>query len=297
MSTTATTRTSPGRAVLRAESRLFRREPGNLFWILGFPPLLLVILGSIPSFRKPDEGLGGLRLIDVYVPILVLVALIVTGLQAMPPVITGYRERGILRRMSATPVRPSALLSAQMGLNGAAALVSALVCMAIGRLAFDVRLPQQAFGYALALLLTAAAALAPPRHRSTGRSFECLTGDQECGRRTENAGGRDGEVRCEEGANDTGQGDADALDRHQTAGLDSEEPASVRRVDGLQDQRVDTLVEGVTGAGDREQGGRDRDGRRGDERDRRELRGQQKWNDEPSPRGRGKPRGDELAEY
>ena len=160
MSTTAPTRTNPGRAVLRAESRLFRREPGNLFWILGFPPLLLVILGSIPSFRKADPGLGGLRLIDVYVPILVLVALIVTGLQAMPPVITGYRERGILRRMSATPVRPSALLSAQMGLNGAAALVSALACMAIGRLAFDVRLPQQAFGYALALLLTAAAALA-----------------------------------------------------------------------------------------------------------------------------------------
>ncbi|MFG1812778.1 ABC transporter permease [Kribbella sp. NPDC049174] len=157
MTTTAPT---PGVAVLRAEARLFRREPGNLFWVMGFPPLLLVILGSIPSFRKVDDGLGGLRLIDVYVPVLVLVALIMTGLQAMPPIITGYRERGILRRMSATPVRPSALLTAQVGLNGAAGVVSALVCMAIGRLAFDVRLPHQAFGYALALLLTAAAALA-----------------------------------------------------------------------------------------------------------------------------------------
>ena len=164
MSATATTapvrRTSPRAAVLRAEARLFRREPGTLFWILGFPPLLLVILGSIPSFRKVDPGLGGLRIIDLYVPILVLVALIVTGLQTMPPIITGYRERGILRRMSATPVKPSALLTAQMGLNGAAAVVSALVCLTIGRLAFDVRLPKQAAGYALALLLAAAAALA-----------------------------------------------------------------------------------------------------------------------------------------
>lgn len=147
-------------AVLRAETRLFRREPGVLFWVIGFPPLLLVILGSIPSFRNASADLGGLRLIDLYVPVLVLVALIVAGLQTMPPVITGYRERGILRRMSATPVRPSALLSAQMGLNGAAAVLSALLCLTIGRVAFDVRLPQQAFGYVLALLLTAAAALA-----------------------------------------------------------------------------------------------------------------------------------------
>jgi ABC-2 type transport system permease protein len=158
--TTPVRRTSPRAAVLRAEARLFRREPGSWFWILGFPPLLLVILGSIPAFRKVDPGLGGLRIIDLYVPILVLVALIVTGLQTMPPVITGYRERGILRRMSATPVKPSALLTAQMGLNGAAAIVSALVCLAIGRIAFDVKLPHQAAGYALALILAAAAALA-----------------------------------------------------------------------------------------------------------------------------------------
>jgi ABC-2 type transport system permease protein len=147
-------------AVFKAEARLFRREPGVLFWVIGFPPLLLVILGSIPSFREVNSDLGGLRLIDVYVPVLVLVALIVAGLQTMPPVLTGYRERGILRRMSATPVRPAALLSAQMGLNGAAAVVSALLCLTIGRVAFDVQLPRQVFGYVLALLLTAGAALA-----------------------------------------------------------------------------------------------------------------------------------------
>lgn len=155
-----TTIAAPNRAVLRAEARLFRREPGNLFSIFVFPPVLLVILGSIPAFRKVDAGLGGIRLIDVYVPVIVLVVLIVTGLQTMPPVITGYRERGILRRMSTTPVQPSALLVSQMGLNGAAAVVSVLVCLAIGRIAFDVRLPHQLAGYVLALVLTAAAALA-----------------------------------------------------------------------------------------------------------------------------------------
>ncbi|MFI7016259.1 ABC transporter permease [Streptomyces sp. NPDC050164] len=147
-------------AVLRSEIRLFRREPGSLFWILGFPTLLLAILGSIPSFREADPSFGGLRPVDGYVPVSVLLGLIMAGIQAMPQTLTGYRERGILRRMSTTPVRPAALLSAQMLLYGGAALVSALLALTVGRLAFGVRLPRQAFGYALALLLAVLAALA-----------------------------------------------------------------------------------------------------------------------------------------
>jgi ABC-2 type transport system permease protein len=147
-------------AVLRTEIRLFRREPGGIFWIVLFPTLLLVILGSIPSFRQPDDSLGGLRTIDAYVPVTVLLGLIVGGLQSMPQSLTGYRERGILRRMSTTPVRPAALLCAHMLMYGAAALVSALLALAVGRIAFDVRLPEQPAGYLVALLLAVLVALA-----------------------------------------------------------------------------------------------------------------------------------------
>ena len=74
--------------------------------------------------------------------------------------LTGYRERGILRRMATTPVRPAALLGAQMGLHGAAGLLSALLSLLVGKLAFDVKLPSQAGGYLLALLLAVLTALA-----------------------------------------------------------------------------------------------------------------------------------------
>ncbi|MEU6145827.1 ABC transporter permease [Streptomyces sp. NPDC047081] len=147
-------------AVLRTEVRLFRREPGAIFWILLFPTLLLVILGSIPGFREHQADLGGLRTIDVYVPVAVLLGMIVGGLQSMPQTLTGYRERGILRRMATTPVRPRALLSAQMAVYGGSALASALLALAVGRLAFDVRLPGQPFGYGLALVLAVLVALA-----------------------------------------------------------------------------------------------------------------------------------------
>ncbi|MEU6555896.1 ABC transporter permease [Streptomyces sp. NPDC046915] len=147
-------------AVLRTEFRLFRREPGAIFWIFLFPTLLLVILGSIPSFREADKSLGGLRPVDAYVPIAVLIALIMSGVQSLPQALTGHRERGVLRRMRLTPVRPSALLTAQMAVQGTVALGSALLALAVGRLAFDVTLPEQPAGYLLALLLATAAALA-----------------------------------------------------------------------------------------------------------------------------------------
>ncbi|MFJ9040291.1 ABC transporter permease [Streptomyces sp. NPDC102406] len=159
--TAATPARLPGAhsAVLRSEFRLFLREPGSLFGIAVFPPVLLVVLGCIPAFRESGSGPDGLRLIDAYVPVTVLLPLIVAGLQAMAPVIAGYRERGILRRMSATPVRPPALLGAQMAIHGVAALVSSLLSLAIGRLAFDVRLPPQVLGYLLALVLSVVVAL------------------------------------------------------------------------------------------------------------------------------------------
>ncbi|RMI37979.1 ABC transporter permease [Streptomyces triticirhizae] len=155
----ATARRAARTAVLRAEARLYLREPGSLFWVLAFPPLLLAILGCIPMFREVSDDLDGLRPIDIYVPVTVLIGLIVVGAQAMPPVITGYRERGILRRMSTTPVRPAALLSAQMVLNGVAGLVSALLSVTLGRVVFDVALPRQFPAYLLVLLLALAASL------------------------------------------------------------------------------------------------------------------------------------------
>ncbi|MDF5757019.1 ABC transporter permease [Spongiactinospora sp. TRM90649] len=147
-------------AVLRAEARLFAREPSAIFWIIAFPPLLLGILGLIPSFQVADPGLGGRRVIDLYMPVAALLGAIMAGIQAMPPVLTGYREQGILRRMSTTPVRPSALLNAQMVLHGAAALVACALVVAVGGILYGVRPTGHLPGSLLVLLLTILCALA-----------------------------------------------------------------------------------------------------------------------------------------
>jgi len=147
-------------AVLRTEAKLFAREPGTLFWVLLFPPLLVVGFGLIPAYQEVNPGLGGRRIIDVSVPSIVLVGLLSAGLQAMPAVLTGYRERGILRRMRTTPARPADLLAAQMALHALAVVVSALLGLATGYLIWDVALPRGPLAYAVVLALATAAGLA-----------------------------------------------------------------------------------------------------------------------------------------
>lgn len=156
---TATTH-SASTAILISETRLLLREPGIIFWVIAFPTILLVVLGLIPSFREAQGELGGQSVIDLYVPVSILLGMIMASLQALPHSLSSYRERGILRRLRVTPARPAHLLAAQIAVYAAASTVSAVLVLAIGRLAYGVQLPDQIFGYAVAFALALAGVLA-----------------------------------------------------------------------------------------------------------------------------------------
>ncbi|GLW34769.1 ABC transporter permease [Actinoplanes regularis] len=142
--------------ITRTELKLQLREPVTAFFTLLFPTILVGILGSIPDFREPSPELGGARTIDVYVGIAIALSLAMVGLQVMPAVLATYREKGVLRRIATTPVRPLTLLAAQMTASVLIALVSSALCIAVGYFAFDVPLAGNLAGFALAFLLCAA---------------------------------------------------------------------------------------------------------------------------------------------
>ncbi|MEV4625053.1 ABC transporter permease [Micromonospora sp. NPDC049523] len=142
------------------ETKLFFREPMIVFFALGFPPILLVILGTIPAFREPDETLGGLRAIDLYAPIIVAMGVALFALNALCQLFATYREKGVLRRMRTTPVKPRVMLGAQLLMATILSVATMLVVLAVGRLAFDVRLPRQLPAYLLGYVLAALAMFA-----------------------------------------------------------------------------------------------------------------------------------------
>jgi ABC-2 type transport system permease protein len=144
----------------RSELRLFLREPMLLFWTLAFPSILVIILGSIPAFREPTDDLGGLRVIDLYVAIAIILTVASLGLQSAPQVLATYRERGILRRLATTPARPAALLGAQLTMSLLTVIVSIVIVLILARVVFDVPFPQQVLGFVVAFLLSAGATFA-----------------------------------------------------------------------------------------------------------------------------------------
>ena len=113
---------SAPKALLRNEARLLIRNPGVLIWTVILPLAAAIVLGSIPAVREPSDDLGGLSFFQVYQPILVLFVVTLLGVQALPDVLTRYREMGVLKRLRTTPVSPALLLFAQLALT---ALVSA----------------------------------------------------------------------------------------------------------------------------------------------------------------------------
>ena len=97
--------------ILAVEAKLLLRDWPGVAFSIGLPVGLLLILGQIPDLSKPDPAFGGQRFIDAQLPAqMILLALLTISFTVLPSVLTTYRERGVLRRMSTTPVPPARLL-------------------------------------------------------------------------------------------------------------------------------------------------------------------------------------------
>jgi len=142
------------------ELTLFLRERAGVVWGVGLPLVLLIIFGNIPGFRKPvSPATPGVSVLDAYVPVLLSFVLAMIALNVLPPVLAGYREKGVLRRLSATPVGAARVLAAQHIVDAGMAAVTMIVLLVVARLAFGVAFPRQPAGFALAVVLGALALL------------------------------------------------------------------------------------------------------------------------------------------
>jgi ABC-2 type transport system permease protein len=144
-----------GKIVLN-EARLSWRRPVGLFAGAVLPVLLLVVFGEMPAFKHTLPGLGGATLFDVYVPVLMVFGLAMLALLGLPIPIVSYRELGVLRRLSTTPVPSSWLLAAQGAVQLGTAVITSVAILIVSITAFGVPAPKSPGGLVLSFLLAVA---------------------------------------------------------------------------------------------------------------------------------------------
>jgi ABC-2 type transport system permease protein len=145
-------------ALLNSEARLLARNPGVMLWTVVLPVVAAVVLAAIRPLRTPSQAMGGLSFFAVYQPILVLFAVTMLAIQALPDVLTRYREMGVLKRLRTTPVSPARLLSAQLTLTMIVS-ISCMLIMVIVPALVGASWPRNVVGFVVGYLLAAWALL------------------------------------------------------------------------------------------------------------------------------------------
>lgn len=128
------------------EFKLLLRDLGSVISILAIPLCVLLIFGL--SFKTQDSQLPSMA---------VAIALALNALYVVPTYLGTYRERGILRRLSTTPMNPATLLAAQLIVHLLGALASVGLVVAAAAL-MGIAPPGHALG-ALAVFLLGTTAM------------------------------------------------------------------------------------------------------------------------------------------
>lgn len=148
-------------ALTKTQSKVFLREPLWFFFGLVFPSVLLVVIGTaFPGATDPAPAFDGRSLVEVYASTSIVLGLATVAIFLLPVALGGDRERGILRRLSTTPVHPRALVTAHLAVQLAVVTVATVAAVLIGMLVFDIAFPESLGWFVVSFVLGAVSLLA-----------------------------------------------------------------------------------------------------------------------------------------
>jgi ABC-2 type transport system permease protein len=123
------------------EMKLFSREPITVIFSLAFPLVMLLVLAGVFGNEAESEFRDAIP-VDYYVPGYLSVVIASVGLIGLPVHLATYRERGILRRLSASSVSPWSLFAAQVTVSFAIAVAGSVLLVVAAALIYDAQLPE-----------------------------------------------------------------------------------------------------------------------------------------------------------
>ena len=153
--------------LLWTEAKVWLRG-SELFWVLLFPTVLIMgqaaISAELRGVATGDTWAGtpfyGVSVINVILPAMLAMPIGIIALTILPVAFGGFREKGVLKRLSATPMRPQSMIGAHFLINVAGAVGGALLAVVVTSALFQVAVPNNVALVVLGFVLGMAAMMA-----------------------------------------------------------------------------------------------------------------------------------------
>jgi ABC-2 type transport system permease protein len=135
------------------ECKLYFRLPVYAIFSMLIPLMVLFIFGGIFG-NEPSPMYGGRGSVDVSIPAYTAMIIAVSAFISLIINLANYRERGILRRFRATPVRPAVILGAQLIMQFVMTLAGMVLLIVAGKIFFGLRFDGNALSVLGAFILS-----------------------------------------------------------------------------------------------------------------------------------------------
>jgi len=139
----------------RYDQRVFWRSPASVFFTVLLPLIFLFIFCSIFGGDTIEER-GNVSIATYYVPGIMTLAIVSATLVSLAIALVEARESGRLKRVRSTPLPTWGIVAGRIGNAVVISLLMTLIVTAIGRIVYDVEIPDSTIPALLVSLLVGA---------------------------------------------------------------------------------------------------------------------------------------------
>src|SRR5689334_5139058 len=135
------------------ETKIFLREPLGAIGSVVIPVVMYVVLGRVLGPRMSQGQRTASELIAIDVPVFAALLIVLSAIVSLTTIIAIYREGGILKRLRATPLRPTTILTAHVLVKLVFTVATLLLMVLAGRRYFPAAVRIPVVNFTIALLL------------------------------------------------------------------------------------------------------------------------------------------------
>ena len=124
------------------ELKLFVREPITMVFTFALPLIFLFVMGGVFTNPAEPDVFRGVKPIDYYTPAYIALVIGSIAVVGLPVHLTGYRERGVLRRLRASPIPLWTIFGSQVLVSLVVAALGGILVTVAAKLAFNIGMPE-----------------------------------------------------------------------------------------------------------------------------------------------------------